>query len=115
MTSLEEFWREFVTRYRREIIRRDIRNLAITLALELSAYEAADLLESCGFKVFDTDLKEPWWLEKAREFYYSARAEKPPKLPLISKARNIVKRYGVPEIYYRLAEAIVLNRCNLPA
>jgi hypothetical protein len=106
---LESEFKKLTQHYRKDFARHELREVAIALALRLDPGTVADLIESCGGKVFDSDIQEPEHVQRARELYIKGITTK--NIGLISKARSLLRRFGVPEIYVRLATMIALGKC----
>ena len=103
--------RAMIGQFRRRQYRADLRELAISLALQLTLEECCRLVEATTVvlpsgrtaKGRCYDRREPEHLTKARELYAN-RLVNP---GYAARARAILKRHGVPECYMTLAFYIV--------
>ena len=122
--EIKENWKTIIETLRKTAALAEIREVAITLALELEPGVVSDLLVQCLPPGMSEDVRkrieeelarfrDPWWVQRARELYWPAKSVRPPRISDISKARSLLKRYGVPEPYQRLAMLIALKKCDI--
>lgn len=102
----------FLRHFRKQLVNQDLRELAITLALQIP-------YEVCCRLVNDTTLvlpsgktakpsircrsEPPNHLLRAQDIYSNRYAS----LGYVSRARSLLKRFGVPECYMQLAFLVV--------
>ena len=96
-----------VSGIRREFVKRDLREVAISLALQLSLSECCEIISNVevtlpsgrSAKPRCYDAEEPDHLLRARDLY----AERFMDFGKVAKARALLRRLGVPECYHTLA------------
>lgn len=98
----------FLKHFRRELVNRDLRELAITLALQIPYEVCCKLVNSTTIVLpsgktakprIQCRPEPPEHLLRAQDIY----ANRYVSLGYVSKARSLLKRFGVPECYMTLA------------